>query len=98
MAKVLELVRWFLRPFLDPDSDPRIFKYFSKCWFASFAFAMIANVNYMAGNGDLTNVAETLFVTKIFVLGLVKFIAIVRNKQHVVDIFESLQVICEQSE
>ena len=95
---VMKMVRLALRPLIDPNYDPRFFKYFVIIFFSSSIFVCIASAFQIAENVDLTEVMQPTFVIMTFLLGYVILICFVRNKTNISGIFDSLQRIVDESQ
>lgn len=96
--KVLASVQWVMQPLIDPASDDRI-KYFSWLITANLVLNSLASSLYIAENyNDLLKITQPLLVVSCCVLPYLKWLSVLNHKDRIQDIFDSLQIIADESE
>ena len=96
---VLVSVKRIFRPLIDPNCDPRIFKYSTMLFFPMFFFGVSGSTFYIIQHiTDLMKIMQPFFVIACWLLAFSTWFTFVTEKECVQEIFETLQRNVDASE
>ena len=96
--EVLASPEWLIRPMYDPDSHPRLFKYYSILFWIFGSLMCILTAFYVAENSDdFMKVLQPCFIIIAYSMAFIKWICCVWNRQSIREVFEFLQTNVKDS-
>ena len=95
---VISTTSWFLKPLVDPKSDPRVLKYFIISYCLLMLFILTGSVCYIVDHSDnFADFPEPFYLIAIWALISIKFVSFICHKERIQAILKSIQIIADQS-